>query len=111
MLEILDLLASRYEYILIDSAPIMYASDTVGIATMADGVVLIAGARTPKYNVRRASERLSFVGANVLGVVLNQVDINHPDHKEYCRYYFSYEKAQGSIPSPRRDRKEVDVTP
>jgi succinoglycan biosynthesis transport protein ExoP len=111
MLQILDLLASRYEYILIDSAPIMYASDTVGIATMADGVVLIAGARTPKYNVRRASERLSFVGANVLGVVLNQVDINHPDHKEYSRYYFSYEKAQGSFPSPQRDRTEMDVTP
>jgi capsular exopolysaccharide synthesis family protein len=92
MLEVLGSLSNQYQHILIDSAPLMYASDTAGIATMSDGVVLVAGAETPKECVRRASERLSFAGAKILGVVLNRVDIHHPDHREYSRYYFSYEK-------------------
>jgi capsular exopolysaccharide synthesis family protein len=96
MLDVLKSLSAQYQYILVDSAPLMHASDTVGIATIVDGVVLIAGAETPKQSVRRASERLSFAGANILGVVLNRVDCNHPDHREYTRYYFSYER-NGSI--------------
>jgi capsular exopolysaccharide synthesis family protein len=100
MLEVLTFFAAQYQYILIDSSPLMYASDTVGIATMADGVVLIAGSATPKQYVRRASERLTLAGANVLGVVLNRVDISHPDHREYTRYYFSYEKDAKSTVVP-----------
>jgi capsular exopolysaccharide synthesis family protein len=92
MLEVLRFFSEQYQYILIDSSPLMYASDTVGIATMVDGVVLVAGSATPKYSVRRAAERLALAGANVLGVVLNRVDIHHPDHREYTRYYFSYER-------------------
>lgn len=95
MFEVLKSLSKKYHYILIDAAPLMHASDTVGIATMTDGVVLVAGAQTPKQIVLRASERLALAGANVLGAVLNRVDITHPDHREYSRYYFSYqEKAE-----------------
>jgi polysaccharide biosynthesis transport protein len=92
MFDVLRSLSKKYHYILIDAAPLMYASDTVGIATMTDGVVLVAGAQTPKQSVLRASERLSLAGANVLGAVLNRVDITHPDHREYSRYYFSYQE-------------------
>jgi capsular exopolysaccharide synthesis family protein len=101
MLEVLRFFSEQYQYILIDSAPLMYASDTVGIATMADGVVLVAGSATPKQSVRRAAERLALAGANVLGVVLNRVDIHHPDHREYTRYYFSYEGDRRGTLAPR----------
>ena len=109
MLEVLESLSKKYHYILIDAAALMYASDTVGIATMADGVVLVAGAQTPKQSVLRASERLSLAGANVLGAVLNRVDISHPDHREYSRYYFSYqEKAEISL-AGSRDLETTDA--
>jgi polysaccharide biosynthesis transport protein len=100
MLEVLRFFSEQYQYILMDSSPLMYASDTVGIATMADGVVLVAGSATPKNNVRRAAERLALAGATVLGVVLNRVDIRHPDHREYTRYYFSYERDAKSTVAP-----------
>jgi polysaccharide biosynthesis transport protein len=109
MLEVLKVLSQSYEHILIDSAPLMYASDTVGVATMADGVVLVAGAETPKQSVRRASERLSFAGANVLGVVLNRVDIHHPDYREYSRYYFSYEKNQEKSVVDSDDQRGAEI--
>jgi polysaccharide biosynthesis transport protein len=97
MLEVLTSLSEEYQYIFIDSAPLMYASDTIGIATMVDGVVLVAGFDTPKQDVKRAAERLSLVGANILGVVLNRVDIRAPEHRQYSRYYFSYERG-GEMP-------------
>jgi Mrp family chromosome partitioning ATPase len=92
MLEVLTSLSKDYQYIFIDSAPLMYASDTIGIATMVEGVVLVAGFDTPKQDVKRAAERLFLAGANVLGVVLNRVDIREPEHQQYSRYYFSYER-------------------
>jgi polysaccharide biosynthesis transport protein len=100
MLEVLRFFSEQYQYVLMDSSPLMFASDTVGIATMADGVVLVAGSATPKNNVRRAAERLALAGATVLGVVLNRVDIRHPDHREYTRYYFSYERDAKSSVAP-----------
>jgi polysaccharide biosynthesis transport protein len=91
MKQLLDWLSRGYDQILIDSAPLTCASDTGAIATMTDGVVLVADANTPKEEVRRANDLLSFVGANVLGFVLNRVDSYHPDYKRYSRYYFSYD--------------------
>jgi Mrp family chromosome partitioning ATPase len=67
---------------------------------MTDGVLLVADANTPKEDVRRASDLLSFVGANVLGVVLNRVDSYHPDYKRYTRYYFSYDDPVETTATP-----------
>ena len=46
MRQVMQFLGEHYDYILIDSAPLMYASDTIGIATMVDGVVVVLGAHT-----------------------------------------------------------------
>jgi polysaccharide biosynthesis transport protein len=91
MRQVMQFLGEHYDYILIDSAPLMYASDTIGIATMVDGVVVVLGAHTAKQSVRRACDRLSHVGAKILGLVLNGVDIRHPDYREHSHYYFSYD--------------------
>jgi polysaccharide biosynthesis transport protein len=79
-------MSQAYDFILIDSAPLMLASDTAGLATMTDGVVVVAGAHTSKQDVRRAADLLSLVGANVLGIVLNRVDFRSADYKQYSRY-------------------------
>jgi succinoglycan biosynthesis transport protein ExoP len=91
MRQVMESLGEHYDYILIDSAPLMYASDTIGIATMVDGVVVVLGADTAKQNVRRACDRLSRVGAKILGMVLNGIDIRHPRYREHHQYYFSYD--------------------
>jgi polysaccharide biosynthesis transport protein len=91
MRQVMDALSENYDYVLIDSAPLMYASDTIGIATMVDGVVVVLGAGTPKQSVRKACDRLSRARAKILGLVLNGVDIRHPDYREHGHYYYSYE--------------------
>ena len=53
---------------------------------------------------------VAFAGANVLGVVLNRVDIHHPDHREYSRYYFSYEKVEEISGTACDDQRSVELT-
>ncbi len=91
MRQIMDMLATRYPFVLFDSAPLMYASETLAIATMVDGVVMVVGARTPKKTVRAACDRLEMVDAKILGVILNGVDISKPDYKQYTHYYYRYD--------------------
>src|SRR5262249_27766280 len=75
MTELLAYLRKFYDCILVDSAPIMQISDTLMLATMTDGVLLVAGPATPKPVLRTVCSRLAMVRANLLGVVLNRLDI------------------------------------
>jgi capsular exopolysaccharide synthesis family protein len=75
MADLLAYLRTFYDCILIDSAPIMQISDTLLLATMVDGVLLVAGPTTPKQVLRTVCSRLQMVRAKVLGIVLNRLDI------------------------------------
>ncbi|MBI4639264.1 MAG: polysaccharide biosynthesis tyrosine autokinase, partial [Candidatus Tectomicrobia bacterium] len=88
MRETLAFLQERYDYILIDSSPVMPVSDAVLLSTMVDGVVLVANSQeTPKHVVREACSRLSYARAKILGVVLNHVDMKNGD---YVYYYHDH---------------------
>jgi succinoglycan biosynthesis transport protein ExoP len=75
MADLLAYLRNFYDCILIDSAPVMQISDTLLLATIVDGVLLVAGPATPKRVLQTVCSRLSMVRANLLGVVLNRLDI------------------------------------
>jgi succinoglycan biosynthesis transport protein ExoP len=99
-------LCEQYDFLLIDSAPLMYASDTIGMARMVEGTVLVIGANTPKQSVKRACDRLTRVGSTVLGVVLNRINILHSDYYEHSRDYFAYDNYYAA-----EDAENTDVTP
>jgi len=99
MRETIGTLRHLYDITLIDTAPLMFASDTSAICSMVDGVMLVAGAHTPKRNVQHACLRLEHVGAKVLGVVLNRVNINEPSHHEFLSYFRSYEQYETNMDS------------
>jgi Mrp family chromosome partitioning ATPase len=87
MREILGTLALSFEYILIDSAPILPVSDSVVLSALVDGVIIVANAKTPKTLVREGCARLTSVGGKILGVVLNDVDPTQRSYAPYYRYY------------------------
>ncbi len=74
MFEMVQGLSADFDFTLIDAAPYASASDTIGLATMVEGVVVVAAVDTPKRTIRAVCERLSDAGAKTLGVVLNRVD-------------------------------------
>ena len=85
MRAVLAALQEQYDYILIDSPPVLLASDAMLLSTMVDGVVLVANAqRTPRQVVRDARTRLTCARARILGVVLNQL---HMRNRDYAYYY------------------------
>jgi len=65
---------SRYEHVLIDSAPLLPVSNSVILSTLVDGVVLAADARTTRTLVRHGCSRLELVGARILGWYSTNVD-------------------------------------
>jgi succinoglycan biosynthesis transport protein ExoP len=74
MFETIQRLSAAFAFTLIDAAPYASASDTMGLATMVEGVVVVAAVDTPKQTIRGVCQRLSDSGAKVLGVVLNRVN-------------------------------------
>jgi Mrp family chromosome partitioning ATPase len=91
MRRIVDSLAADFEFIVLDTAPLLPVSDTVLLSTIIDGVILVAkGHEVPSDVVRRARDRLNFVDAKILGVVLNGVDITGAEYAQYRRVYRSH---------------------
>jgi capsular exopolysaccharide synthesis family protein len=81
-------LKNRYDFILIDSPPVMPVSDAVVLSTMVEGVVLVVRAQeTRKDLVKAAVSQLGNGQGKILGVVLNRVDIRSADYTGYQYYY------------------------
>jgi succinoglycan biosynthesis transport protein ExoP len=82
-----DLLAHAdkiYDYIVVDSPPILSVTDGVILARDADAVALVVRhGKSSKHIVRRARDLLTRAGAPLTGIVLNAVDMNAPDYEGY----------------------------
>jgi capsular exopolysaccharide synthesis family protein len=79
-----------YDWIIIDSPPSLGLPDASVLATLADGVVIVcSGDKTPRQALGAVTEQLRSVGASVLGVVLNRVNMDRHSYY-YGRYYSTY---------------------
>jgi len=85
-------LRSKFKFIVLDSPPIMVATDAVILSVQADGVLLVVrSGETPKVAFTRTRDLLTSVKSRILGVVLNAVDSGAPDYYYSYRYYpYSY---------------------
>jgi polysaccharide biosynthesis transport protein len=88
MREVITELRRRYKFVVIDSPPIMAATDAVVLSALTDGVLLVVrSGETPKEAFTRTRHILASVRCRVLGVVLNAVDSKAPDYYYSYRYY------------------------
>jgi succinoglycan biosynthesis transport protein ExoP len=79
--------AEIYDYVVIDSPPILSVTDGVILARQADAVVLVVRhGKSSKHVVRRARDILLRSGAGITGIVLNAVDLNSPEYYGYYGY-------------------------
>ncbi len=93
MADVVADLRDHYEYVVIDSAPVLPVSDSMVLSKLTDGVVVVAnGSATPRQQVKNACARLEYARAKILGLVLNKVKIHSPDyHYYYHQDYYSFE--------------------
>ena len=72
----------EFGYIIIDSPPVLLASETIPLCNLSDGVLYVVDAKNAdKRKVRAAIKDLKRNGGHVIGVVLNKVDMS--DEKRY----------------------------
>ena len=85
-------LRTKFKFVVIDSPPVMAATDAVILSVQVDGVLLVVrSGETPKAAFTRTCDLLVSVKSRMLGVVLNAVDANAPDYYYSYRYYpYSY---------------------
>jgi hypothetical protein len=90
MKETLKDLREIYDFILIDSPPVIGISDAAILSVLVDGVLLVLdGQNTSTPSAQKAVQRLDMVRARMLGVILNGVDLQDP-HYSYFRSYSQY---------------------
>jgi succinoglycan biosynthesis transport protein ExoP len=81
-------LRHRFKFIVIDSPPVMAATDAVILSALTDGVLLVVrSGETPKEAFTRTRDLLAAVKCRLLGVILNAVDSSAPDYYYSYRYY------------------------
>src|SRR5438094_746600 len=90
MHELLQQFREQFEFIFIDSSPVMAVSDAVFLSTMVEGTLLVVNRRTPKPLVRKTRHRLTTPHTKILGVLLNRVDIRAGEYGSYYRHYYEY---------------------
>jgi succinoglycan biosynthesis transport protein ExoP len=90
MTKLLGDLAEQFEYVLIDSPPVLPVSDSVALATKTDSVIFVVReGKRGRDIIRKTVGQLRAVRAHTLGALLNCVDVGPrgPSYYYYRRYY------------------------
>lgn len=99
---LLQVLKEKFDYVIVDSPPVLVVTDPCSVAPRTDGVLLcIRLSRHTRDFGRRALEQLRDVGANMTGIVINGVEesdaygygnYNYSDYRyRYRDYSYAYE--------------------
>ena len=90
MRNLLELLKSMYDLVLLDGTPSMIVSDSIALSTMVDSTILIAENKVSKINeLKKTKRQIQDVGGKIMGVILNKSDVQHNKYygKGYGYYY------------------------
>jgi capsular exopolysaccharide synthesis family protein len=111
MITLLEECGRKYDYVLIDTPPILSVTDGVILARDADAVVMVVRhGKSSKHIVRRARDLLLRSGAQITGIALNAVDMSSPEYYGYYGYsgysYSSIDSESWQSQSASKDRRE-----
>jgi succinoglycan biosynthesis transport protein ExoP len=113
MKNLLQFLKGNYKHIIVDSPPAISFTDAAILATLVDGVILVAMAgKSSLHLIRRFKQRLATLGARIYGVVLNGVKLNSVEYNYYGYGYTSdyYNNYDESTPMMEDVKREVEET-
>jgi len=91
MTSFLDEVSSKYDLVVLDAPPILAVSESTVIASQADGTLLVVwSGRTSRKLVQAAIRQLMSRGANLLGCILNNLDLTRMGNYGASSYYHYY---------------------
>ncbi len=100
MRETLARLEGKFGHVLLDAPPVGAFSDSLALASMVDGVILVVRVGDSSRGTElQAKVALEKAGANLLGVVVNRISPAQVDSLYYHSHYYN----QLSLPASRRE--------
>ena len=90
--EFLDLVREQYDFVIVDTPPILVVSDPSVVAPRVDGVLLtIRISKNGRPDAERAKEMLHSLGVDIIGVIVNGVgQQNKYGYNRYYNYQYGY---------------------
>lgn len=90
---LLDYLKDQYDFIIIDTPPIMPTTDALIISPRTDGMLLVIRSGTTDRKVfKEVIKQIQMARQPILGTVLNAVDIKKGYYRYYKKYYAAYDR-------------------
>lgn len=87
--QLVEILKDEYDIVIFDGAPINGLPDSLVVGTLVDGVIIVTKEKSTSFAlVEDTKKKLENVGANILGVVLNNTEVKK--NKYYGGYYGKY---------------------
>lgn len=92
MKNLVETLSQSFDYVIIDTPPVVTVTDAAVLGQYADGVLLVVKSEGPvKDAVVAAKTKLESVGCNIIGTVLTGVDYKKASKKQYYSYGYEYD--------------------
>lgn len=98
--ELVGVLSPHFDWILIDSPPVLAFADAIDLARAADAVLLVARAATTPFDVAQRAQA-AFSSSRILGFVLNAVR----DAPRNSSYYYYGRQEDGRPSKGRKDKR------
>jgi capsular exopolysaccharide synthesis family protein len=91
MMDLIAQVKNRFDIVFFDSPPILGVSDASVLVRALDlTIIVVQHRRFPRAMLQRVKQAVLNVGGNILGVVLNNVDVRHDQYYEYYTNYYNY---------------------
>ena len=102
MHQLADSVKSEFDVILFDCTPMLGISDAGIVTSLVDAILLVVQpGRFPRSMLLRLKNALNDLGATVLGIVLNNVDVRHDAQYQFYTAYGDYYR------KPRSQKKSM----
>jgi capsular exopolysaccharide synthesis family protein len=111
MHDLAESVKNEFDIILFDCTPLLGVSDAAIVSSLVDAILLVVQpGRFPRSMLRRAKHVLGGLGAKVLGIALNNVDVRYDEqYRFYTTYSGYYGKSAGQSKRVRKERVERNV--
>lgn len=109
MHKILEALSHRFDFVILDSPPVLAVSDAVALSTQVDYVVIVAEAgRIRRKELREVESRLREANANIIGITLNRLKAKNTGF--YYTYYREYVEEEKDDKKDARYKKNKSTS-
>ena len=113
--EILNKCREQYDYIVLDTAPILAVDDTIGLLKKADEILFVTKAsHTTFRQLKLALERVGVTQRRVWGFIINYVSSTGADYYYYSRYksyrYHQEDKGKKKPAVPSNEKRKITLT-